>query len=90
MLNTCGKSVNSLWVSAGTSCGTLPTSYQPIVTNAQTMCAEAQVLPIVVPFLHPGISTLFSAILPLFEQKFYPFSTGPIISITNFKKEGEY
>lgn len=48
-----------------------------------TLCEQPLIFPTVTRKLPPRISTPKRTILPLFEQKFYPVSTAPIISITN-------
>jgi hypothetical protein len=54
------------------------------LSTTYLQCEQPTYFPQVVHYSPPALSPLKYRILPLIEQKFYPVSTAPIISTTNF------
>lgn len=83
MRSACGEHSDNLRTSSGKVWGGLSTTSHLSARTVLNLCVQSHIFTLVVRVFHPELFTLKWAILPPVEQKFYPLSTEPIISITN-------
>lgn len=83
MPNACVKLWENLRKAAGKTCWYLSPAFHHGFVLANNTCEQADFIPTFTRTFPPTLSTRKIAVSPLVEQKFYPVSTGPIISITN-------
>lgn len=83
MPNTCVLFVENLLTTGRKTCSQVSPSFVEVTAAANASCEQPQVFPILTRLFPPSLSTRKNPFSPLIEQKFYPVSTAPIISITN-------
>jgi hypothetical protein len=83
MPNTCVKLWDNRWEMLGKSWGRLSTKSRFRRKQLAYPCEQPPFVPSVIQGFPRQLFTQNIVFSPLIEQKFYPVSTAPIISITN-------
>ena len=87
MFNTCGNMSENLRTRSSKICVHMSTVLGRIQIMTPALCTIYPQVHCITPVSHTVLSTQFSRVSSLLVDGLYPFSTGPITSTTNFKKE---